>query len=408
MEGRLLRVERVAAASKHAFAGVFREHTKGAAATPVLNAFAVVSYDPRDKAFQFRAYTANGQALTADARLRAFMRHEAELAAKADPNLTDNLGQTALFPLVTARDVPNDIAIPLVESLLKAGAKPDPVEKDGSTPLLNATVYWNPPAVKTLLRAGADANRIYARGTLLDINDQDAANLGNQFNNLSSSLAAAKGEEAQQLHKVIPMVEDKLRRCQEIGRMLREFGLREIEALASGESSQGAAHQVDAASGANGLRNLLVSTDPANPTPYAPLGLQPDAVALDLSLHVAALAVEIPPAIHVLDLGGVTYDEVNLHCQASGAPITRPGRGAGSRRRHRVLADSPSGRVAARRSSGVIRASPVPRADRDEARPTGCVSRTRSNWALPADYRAEQLAGRNRRLLPCWPHTDRP
>ena len=146
------------------------------------------------------------------------------IEAKADPNLTDNLGQTALFPLVTARDVPNDIAIPLVESLLKAGAKPDPVEKDGSTPLLNATVYWNPPAVKTLLRAGADANRIYARGTLLDINDQDAANLGNQFNNLSSSLAAAKGEEAQQLHKVIPMVEDKLRRCQEIGRMLREFG----------------------------------------------------------------------------------------------------------------------------------------------------------------------------------------
>jgi hypothetical protein len=45
-------------------------HTKGAAATPVHNAFAVVSYDPRVKAFQFRAYTANGQALTADARLR--------------------------------------------------------------------------------------------------------------------------------------------------------------------------------------------------------------------------------------------------------------------------------------------------------------------------------------------------
>jgi hypothetical protein len=45
-------------------------HAKGQPGTPLHNAFAVVSYDMRAKGYQFRAYTANGQALTAEARLR--------------------------------------------------------------------------------------------------------------------------------------------------------------------------------------------------------------------------------------------------------------------------------------------------------------------------------------------------
>jgi hypothetical protein len=45
-------------------------HVKGQPGTPVHNALAVVSWDTRAKGYQFRAYTANGQALTADARLR--------------------------------------------------------------------------------------------------------------------------------------------------------------------------------------------------------------------------------------------------------------------------------------------------------------------------------------------------
>jgi hypothetical protein len=45
-------------------------HAKGQPGTPLHNALAVVSYDMRAKGYQFRAYTANGQALTADAHLR--------------------------------------------------------------------------------------------------------------------------------------------------------------------------------------------------------------------------------------------------------------------------------------------------------------------------------------------------
>ncbi|HET8548798.1 MAG TPA: DUF1579 family protein [Bryobacteraceae bacterium] len=45
-------------------------HRKAGSGTPVHNAFAVVSYDPRARMYQFRAYTANGQALTADGRIR--------------------------------------------------------------------------------------------------------------------------------------------------------------------------------------------------------------------------------------------------------------------------------------------------------------------------------------------------
>lgn len=146
------------------------------------------------------------------------------LEAGADPNAVDSLGRTALDALVTARDIPNAIAVPLLERLLQAGAKPDSVDKEGDTPLLHAVMYGNPPAVQMLLRAGADTNRVYLRGTVLDISEQDAANLGKQLAGLSASQASATGEAAEQLKEVIPVVEEKHRRCKEVITILREAG----------------------------------------------------------------------------------------------------------------------------------------------------------------------------------------
>jgi ankyrin repeat protein len=96
------------------------------------------------------------------------------LAAGADPNGTGDMNSTALFTLVTARDIPNDIAVPAVEALLKAGANPNHADQRGSTPLLSAIGYENPPGVRLLVDAGAEVNRVYGpRGTVFDIN-QDA------------------------------------------------------------------------------------------------------------------------------------------------------------------------------------------------------------------------------------------
>lgn len=146
------------------------------------------------------------------------------LEAGADPNAADHLGQTVLFPLVTARDIPNEIAVPLLEKLLQAGAKPEVVDKERATPLLNAVMYWNPPAVKLLLQAGADVNRLYDRGTALDIVEKDAANQEKQLANLNTSKATAAGEMIEQLNKIIPVAEDKVRRCKEVGKLLQEAG----------------------------------------------------------------------------------------------------------------------------------------------------------------------------------------
>jgi hypothetical protein len=64
--------------------------------------------------------------------------------------------------------------------------------------------------------------------------------------------------------------------------------------------------------------------DPSAADPHAPLGFEVDAVALDVDLQVAAVAVEDPPAIHVLDLAAASYDGAALTCRMSGPAIAMP------------------------------------------------------------------------------------
>ena len=72
---------------------------------------------------------------------------------KADVNATESDGTTPLHYAVYHDDVV------LVESLLKAGAKPSVANKYGSTPLLEAAVRGDPIVIEKLLKAGADTNQ---------------------------------------------------------------------------------------------------------------------------------------------------------------------------------------------------------------------------------------------------------
>ena len=153
------------------------------------------------------------------------------LEAGADPNGTGDLGETALFRLATARKMPNEIAIPLMDLLLKAGANPNYQRPDGSgplqdggTPLLSAVLYENPPAVKILTQAGADVNRIFKWGTVLDVNAQDMTNHERDLRNLSSPDRSLEAKAAEQAIKVRAVLEQKLQLCKEVSKILREFG----------------------------------------------------------------------------------------------------------------------------------------------------------------------------------------
>jgi hypothetical protein len=64
---------------------------------------------------------------------------------------------------------------------------------------------------------------------------------------------------------------------------------------------------------------------PVDGTTRAPLGLEADAVALDLPLGLAALATEFPSAVHLLDLAKATYDTVHGTCQLSGLSVPMAG-----------------------------------------------------------------------------------
>jgi ankyrin repeat protein len=152
------------------------------------------------------------------------------LEAGADPNGTGDLGETALFWLVTVRKIPNAIAIPLMDLLLKAGANPNHQKPDGSgplqdggTPLLSAVLYENPPAVKILTQAGADVNRIFKRGTVLDVNAQDMANHERDLRNLSAPDQSLEAKAVEQAIKVRAVFEQKLQRCKGVSKILREF-----------------------------------------------------------------------------------------------------------------------------------------------------------------------------------------
>ena len=157
------------------------------------------------------------------------------LEAGADPNGVGDANQTAVFQLAAAENLPNrmprEIANPLLEKILKAGAKPDQPDKFGNVPLSDAIIRQNPGAVRLLLEAGADVNReVGAIGTPLDKNKNDLANCEKSLHELSASNAAdAKAIERQEKLKAV--LEDKLRRCQEIAEILQKFGAKQKAGL---------------------------------------------------------------------------------------------------------------------------------------------------------------------------------
>lgn len=79
---------------------------------------------------------------------------KALLAKGVDPNLTDNRGRTALFTAV------REGSQQALESLLAAPqTHVNAVNADGETPLMLAAIRGSLPAVKALVKRGADINR---------------------------------------------------------------------------------------------------------------------------------------------------------------------------------------------------------------------------------------------------------
>jgi ankyrin repeat protein len=133
------------------------------------------------------------------------------LDAGADPNATDALKRTPLIWLAWQPDLPDDILTPLMEALIKAGAKVDQPDRDGGTALEAAVLRNNPSAVRHLLKAGANANQLFLRGTPLDIAEQDAATFQQQLAN-TAFVGPAREVVAQKLQQAKAAVEV-LREC---------------------------------------------------------------------------------------------------------------------------------------------------------------------------------------------------
>ena len=144
------------------------------------------------------------------------------LEAGADPNEPGVLDQTPLIRLAWQRDVPDGILIPLMEALVKAGARVDHQEQNGGTALLGAVLRNKPQTVKFLAAAGADVNRIYQRGTVLDINREEIEHCRRDLND-----PALTGPVRQ-------AAERNLRRHQEVSKILLGFGAKRKSELAPG------------------------------------------------------------------------------------------------------------------------------------------------------------------------------
>lgn len=149
------------------------------------------------------------------------------LEAGADPNGTGGANMTAVFELASNEKIPEEIAAPLLKKLLKAGAKPDWLDKFGSPPLESAVFRQRPKAVKLLLEAGAEVNRIFTRGTVLDINMQDTKLWEKNLKDALKSAPPADAKSAGQQKQLREVIEDKLRRCKEVGEILRQSGARQ-------------------------------------------------------------------------------------------------------------------------------------------------------------------------------------
>jgi len=151
------------------------------------------------------------------------------LEAGSDPNGVGDANQTAVSGLAgTDADNPKELSVEisnhLLEKLLKAGAKPDWLDRDESTPLENALIRKNAGAVKILLEAGADVNRVFKRGAALDIIEKDIKLCEEDVKRLKASPLPDKERTAEVLKKAIITFEGKLGRCKEIEEILRKFG----------------------------------------------------------------------------------------------------------------------------------------------------------------------------------------
>ena len=126
------------------------------------------------------------------------------LGSGADPNGTGDREMSVLGALAVTRTMPNEILIPLMEALLKAGAKVDQLDRDGHTPLAGAAFRNNPAAVRLLVEAGADVNRVFLhRGSTVE---RTALDLSEVEVNVKNPL------------------EDLVKRAREVGKILRAAG----------------------------------------------------------------------------------------------------------------------------------------------------------------------------------------
>lgn len=148
------------------------------------------------------------------------------LEAGADPNGVADANMTTVFPLASEEKWPEELAAQMLEKLLKTGAKADWADKFGNVPLESAVFRLKPKAVKLLLAAGADVNRVATRGTPLDIIQQDTASCEKNLQQLSVSPPPADEKAAGRQKQLRAVLEGKLGRCREIGEILRSFGAR--------------------------------------------------------------------------------------------------------------------------------------------------------------------------------------
>lgn len=97
------------------------------------------------------------------------------LKNKADPNLTDKVGNTAVHRWAARRSLRNEERYPtLLNLLVEAGADPQATNESGFTPLMIAVTNSNAPAVKLLLAKGADPDLKTRFGTARQLAEEQA------------------------------------------------------------------------------------------------------------------------------------------------------------------------------------------------------------------------------------------
>jgi ankyrin repeat protein len=137
------------------------------------------------------------------------------IEAGAEVNAVDSRNST---PLICASFASEELALAVIEALLKAGAKVDHIG-DGRTALFTAIIHGHCAAARTLLKAGADANLIYEsqQGTVLDVVEQRM-----RANRIQAWDEAARQTGAGQM---------RLQKWQEMFDLLREFDARRVSEL---------------------------------------------------------------------------------------------------------------------------------------------------------------------------------